>query len=103
MPNCSCLIALSVAALPLLAQVEFYEKRPTLQQTLLATRARFQQWQAAQEDARRAVKVGGWQRLKLGAQEKLDPTLPFAPGLRWTKCASAARASAATRTATRRP
>ena len=35
----------------LLAQEPLYEKQPTLQQTMLATRARLQQWQAAQEDA----------------------------------------------------
>ncbi|MBI5395466.1 MAG: hypothetical protein HZA91_09250 [Verrucomicrobia bacterium] len=70
------------------AQGQLYEKQPSLQQTMLATRARLQQWQASQEDARRAIKVGGWQRLKLGDKEKFDPTLPSAPGLRWTKCAS---------------
>jgi hypothetical protein len=28
-------------------QVKFYEKQPSLQQTMLATRVRLQQWQAA--------------------------------------------------------
>ena len=86
-------VMLQAGLLP--AQEPLYEKQPTLQQTMLATRARFQQWQAAQTDARGAVKVGTWQRVKLGGQETLDPAAVTSRGLdpkqakpRWTKCAS---------------
>jgi hypothetical protein len=117
MQKLSCVIALWMLAGPLWARAELYDKHPTLQQTMLATRARFQQWQAAQEDARRAVRIGGWHRLKLGEKEKFDPVAvtqgrgadnpvcpvfelaaprqtglsasrPITPASRWTKCAS---------------
>jgi Hydrazine synthase alpha subunit middle domain len=84
---------LQAALLP--AQEPLYEKQPTLQQTMLVTRARLQQWQAAQKDARGAVKVSAWQRVKLGGNETLDPVAATSRGLdsqqtrfHWTKCAS---------------
>ena len=64
-------VMLQAGLLP--AQEPLYEKQPTLQQTMLATRARLQQWQAAQKDARGAIKVGTWQRVKLGGKETFDP------------------------------
>ena len=85
----------------LAAQEPLYEKQPTLQQTMLATRARFQQWQAAQKDARGAIKVGTWHRVKLGGKETFDPaavTLRVKEGelkaSRWLKCASDAAGNA---------
>ena len=63
------------ASVPLAAaseQLEFYEKCSSLQQTMLATRTRVQQWQAAQEEARRAVQVGPWYSAVLGSGEQLD-------------------------------
>ena len=92
-------VMLQAGLLP--AQEPLYEKQPTLQQTMLATRARLQQWQAAQKDARGAIKVGTWQRVKLGGKETFDPaavTLRVKEGelkaSRWLKCASDAAGNA---------
>jgi len=74
-----------------------YVRKDSLQQTVLATRARVEQWRTAQVDARRAVKVGPWYGAAPGAGEKLDGTAvtqkgidPVAPGqggkTLWTKC-----------------
>lgn len=67
-------------------QGALYDRQASLAETMRATRERTRAWQAAQEEARRAVKVEGWQQLKLGAGETLDPAGPLNPALRWTKC-----------------
>ncbi len=80
---------------PLSAQEPLCEKQPTLQQTMLATRLRLQSWQAAQKDARDAIQIGIWQRIKPGDRETLDPAAMTSRGPdskhdspRWTKCAT---------------
>ncbi len=69
----TCLWVVAVGA-PLAAAepLEFYAKCGTLQQTMLATRARVQRWQAAQEMALRAVQVGPWHGAVVGSGEQLD-------------------------------
>jgi hypothetical protein len=86
-------LALTAGWLP--AQEPLYDRQPSLQQTLLATRARLQQWQWAQQDAQRAIAVATWHGLKLDHQEKLDPVAATQGGIelnqggpRWTKCAT---------------
>ena len=78
--------AVSLAA-PLPAQVKLYEKKATLQATMLAARARLTEWQQSQAAARQAVKIGGWQRAKLGPGEKLTAGFPSASP-RWITCPS---------------
>jgi hypothetical protein len=64
-------IALALTAGPTLGEVELYAKKDSLQQTMLATRARLQQWRTAQLDARQAVKADPWRGITLGGV-KLD-------------------------------
>ncbi|MBM4093513.1 MAG: hypothetical protein FJ276_29505, partial [Planctomycetes bacterium] len=60
------------APLAAVEQLEFFEKGPSLQQTMLAARGRVQDWNVAQESARRSVKIGPWYGRVLGAGEQLD-------------------------------
>ena len=55
-----------------LGQVELYAKHDSLQQTMAATRARFQAWQASQREARGAVHVGQWRSARIESGQRLD-------------------------------
>jgi hypothetical protein len=78
------------------AEGDLYVKRPTLQETLLATRARLDTWQAGQAEARRVLRIGTWHRTTLGT-EKFDPAAVARDGIgsgaqgqpgspRWAPC-----------------
>ena len=70
------------------AHEPLYAASGSLQQTLLATRARLHQWQQTCEEARRSVKIGSWYGLALKGNTRLDALavsrdgLPA--GLSWT-------------------
>ena len=66
-----------VVAVPLVAAdkpPEFYEKCGSLQQTMLTTRARLQQWQAEQRESQRAVQAGPWYGATAGNDVPWDPS-----------------------------
>ena len=69
----------------LCAQEPLYEKHPSLQQTLLATRARLQQWQASQEDANAPNYGSYFGRRNIAYRDRPDfrpvPTLESALGI----------------------
>ncbi|MCR4413826.1 MAG: hypothetical protein NUV77_15510, partial [Thermoguttaceae bacterium] len=78
------------------AEDQLYARRPSLQETLLATRAELDRWQAGQTDARRSLRIGTWHRAALGS-EAFDPVAVtrdgIAPGAQgkpgsppWTAC-----------------
>lgn len=90
-------LGLATLAAPAMGQVELYAKEDSLQQTLLETRARLQRWQAAQRDARQAIRVGAWQQATLAAEPNFDGIAVTRPdaaadsqgqlgNLRWAKC-----------------
>ena len=74
-------ICLSLSAGTALGQVGLYVKKDSLQQTMGATRARLQNWEAGQRDARRAVHVERWQAATLESGEKLDGALVTQRGI----------------------
>ena len=65
-------VGLSLAAEAACGQAELYTKHDSLQQTMAATRARFQAWQASQRDAWSAVHVGGWHSAAIESGQRLD-------------------------------
>jgi hypothetical protein len=64
--------SLSLSAETALGQVDLYAKKDSLQQTMTATRARLESWQANQRDARHAVHVERWRSTTLGSGQRLD-------------------------------
>ncbi len=66
-----------VVAVPLAAAdkpPEFYEKCGSLQQTMLNTRARLQQWRAEQRELQRTVQAGPWYGATAGNDVPWDPS-----------------------------
>lgn len=70
------------------ADGRLYVRQPTLAETMLATRARLEGWQTAQQQALRAVKIGGWSQ----CAEKIDPAT-CQPDKRWRRLAADAAGS----------
>ena len=94
-PMCLCFLAVNASLAVAFAPHVFYEKTSSLQQTMLITRTRVQQWQAAQEQTKRAVQVGPWHSAVLGGGAQLDaldvsrqgvpaPSSPATSGVQWT-------------------
>ena len=83
----------ALAAAPAAAQVELYVRKPSLPQTMLATRSQLEGWQAVENDARQAVRVGPWYCIDPGEGGKFDAAGAARAGIagdpRWTKCAAA--------------
>jgi len=73
-----------------------YVKGDSLQQTMLQTRGRLDQWQAARREARKAVKIITWYSTVLGDNETFDPVAvtrkaidlkaPSQAGPHWKPC-----------------
>jgi hypothetical protein len=64
------LLAGLLAVGPAAGQTDLYSKRDRLAETMRATRAQLHDWQTSQEEARRAVRVGPWQRILVRAGEE---------------------------------
>ena len=94
--SCLVFVATASASEPAGSPIALYVKGDSLQQTMLQTRGRLDQWQAARREARKAVKIITWYSTVLGDNETFDPVAvtrkaidlkaPSQAGPHWKPC-----------------